>query len=128
MIDVLVGDKNMRDGLITQFRLERREVVAVARSGIDHGHASAADDERSSSRSGEPPWVGRDQAPDQGRHDVRLAVREREFFLERDHRSLFCPNSRTNSPSAAPSFRLARILSTNGKASGGMSVLLTSTM
>src|SRR6185436_15468648 len=102
-------------------RLKVRHVVGTR---IDDGHLAMPDNVGAGAGVGERAGVFCDHAPDQRRDLLGAAVVEAHLLDERDHRV----GSSVISWRKAWARRLtARSLSSQGSASGGMSVLLTST-
>ena len=64
MVEMMVGDEDMRDTLSRQCREDRVLVFLQHRSGIDHRHLSMADDEGIRARPGERTGIAGDDTAD----------------------------------------------------------------
>src|SRR5262249_3605135 len=101
------------------------QVLGAVRAGVDYGHLAAADDMGAGAGEGERAGVLRHHPADPRRDGLGAAVAERHGAHERDHGWSSGEARRARKAGAAR--RTALSLSPQGRASGGMSVLLTST-
>lgn len=127
VVHVVMGGQDVADRLAVERVQERLQVDIVIGPRVHDRHHAATDQERAGARIREGSWITRHNAPKPRRKGLDHPILEIEGSIEWDHTATAVVARSSIERKAAASRRVARILSRNGRAKGGMSVLLTST-